>query len=896
MSDGGGSTPADDKTDVFDEVIEKLEAASKAVGPLVHPVEEATTVVSDVTEVLDDIKSFGNALNDINDVLKILTEVLPSLTGIPFVGEVVDGFDEVLSVIQETLSGFLTEFDTIQKEIIDPVDKTLTRVQSVFSNIKEVIVDLSQKLPEFLNTIQILSFLARIVVPLCELLKGSAIAERLGKILSELNKVKTDVIEALHPVTEVFSTIEQAVKFIGSKLKSFFDSVGDTVKKALDGFKDAAHVLDTVKDVFDKILDAIKPIKWVLDAVEKLINKILKPVIDEILKVTGLQKLINTISNAILSKLGVKDVFDLLKKGLGVKEIESSLEALDPTKGQAFAADAGKLFMSLGKYKAHGTKDSPVSEVVMDELLFAITGTEVDPNKPSTIPPFPDIPGFSDGGSTQKEETHPTTVMSRAMPSSEAPKMHVSATPYPSRRNMNLQKLFSKVGCVGATPPDSPVTRAMPTAIESHSLPSPSPQAANVEGSPGGSGLPLGTTVDPDTWPQCAQALKTIDSLTKDVKSFSPTVTGLANSLEAFKSALQLSDTFQEQMHDLETILGTADDLMKLLISFDVQWITIIISPAKDVLENQKAAAEEASSAVPNLIKAVKDVSTAGESITNAMTGAAAKSNVLLNGKLQREFNGWSLGIRQLVAMVQEGRKRDPKAGCDGTTYEAKLDEMATTLESSASDLNKRLTSIDQQLNGVKSSVQQMMKGLSDFSTQLNDVSSHSNVIGSKALPGVHKAAHILGTIDSVIDPLTSLLKAEHCIGTDVKSETWKSAQLLVNNGSKAFVESSYVPKVFEEIAVVIADKVLPLGALKTNVDSATDILSNDVQKTFESKSSELLNAFKSLMQSLEATKSYTFDRKVKGQPPVKETIKNDFVTEQNLEDAKKLVCKPPAS
>lgn len=169
--------------------------------------------------------------------------------------------------------------------------------------------------------------------------------------------------------------------------------------------------------------------------------------------------------------------------------------------------------------------------------------------------------------------------------------------------------------------------------------------------------------VDAKAWPESHKAETMIDKLLTDTNSLTPALQAFVSAMKGFEGALCVSQLFDQQMEDLATIFTTSNDLLKLLMSFKFDFINEILEPAETVVVKQTAAANAVRNDVPKLIEAVKTVDTAAEPVAKLLLqrdggDEAAEGNVLLDNKVLHHLDGWKTGIRQLVAMIEEGHKQ----------------------------------------------------------------------------------------------------------------------------------------------------------------------------------------------------------------------------------------------
>ena len=257
-------------------------------------------------------------------MLQDLGAVLESLAAVP----VIDGIASAMSDISLDAAKFLktltTDFEQLKRDIINPITAFFDDTKKGLGSITSVVSGASQRLPEALNTVQILMYLSEVASPLAAILKGDEAGKRLKNVLDTMNTTKNAVADALKPFAEILKTIGDDVRWLALKMDGIFDAIGDEAKTAMKGLQSAAKALKPVTDGFNKAMDAIKPVKWALDAVSSVVQTVLMPVIDWILKVTGLDKLVDDLKKSLMKQLGVKPIIDAVQGNVDAQQVKQN--------------------------------------------------------------------------------------------------------------------------------------------------------------------------------------------------------------------------------------------------------------------------------------------------------------------------------------------------------------------------------------------------------------------------------------------------------------------------------------------------------------------------------------------------------------------------------------------
>jgi len=390
------------RTDPFGAVLDGLSGAVATVGDLNGPIADALEIVSVLDGVLADLDRVPALLAGIGATLEGLRGVLALLDAVPFIDAVAALCTSAVSSAEEFVRVAGEAYADVDKSVIKPCRSAFDDLKQGLTDAHDVVTMIATTVPGYVNTLQILRFMAQIAAPLTGILKGSEPAEELGALLDRLDHLQDEVGGALAPVTGFLADIQEVVQGISQALSAVFGEMRDTMRAVEDDLQAVEDVFAPIVHAFDVVADAIRPIRWALDAIAWIFDAVVQPVIDSVLEATGLKALVDDVEGAIEDKLGIKPIHDLVKTKLNAPAAAGWQE-----RGGARAAASGQdAWAALnGLLKSYNTRDSGGFREKMNGLIGVIAGTAVDRDKPAEIPPWiaqPDVrvPDPAPGGGT----------------------------------------------------------------------------------------------------------------------------------------------------------------------------------------------------------------------------------------------------------------------------------------------------------------------------------------------------------------------------------------------------------------------------------------------------------------------------------------------------------------
>ena len=152
--------------DPFTKVLSDLSRTLTDFAPLVKPIDAIDTLLTDIDSLLKMVGDLITAFEGVDTLVELLGGALDFLTPIPIVGEIADVMSGLIETGAEALDDVLALAKSINSDVIKPVMKVLEEIVTGLGDARAVVVDLSQKVPGYINTIEILHYLSEIGTPI----------------------------------------------------------------------------------------------------------------------------------------------------------------------------------------------------------------------------------------------------------------------------------------------------------------------------------------------------------------------------------------------------------------------------------------------------------------------------------------------------------------------------------------------------------------------------------------------------------------------------------------------------------------------------------------------------------------------------------------------------------
>lgn len=785
------------RTDPFDKVIGDL-------GRAFSQIQDVQKLIKPADEIVLGADHFLHALHDTVPVLRVIRETSNTLVLASKPLDAIPGLDVVVEVVGEigtfanvALADLLKVAGTVDNEAIKPGMKLMNKVHSGLGTTEHMAITASVKIPQYLNTVTILSYLLEIGTPLMEVLEGSEPGKRLNDFVDNLNGIRRRVTGPLKQFLDILTPIIEAMRYIVDKIDGLRDS------GILDPVNWVANKINEIYENVMKVLSAIAPVRWALEAVQWVMEKVVTPVLKKILEVTGLDKLEHAIIDKIEEKLGVKHLFDAAGKLDG-----GGMDGAHPE----HANKAADIFIALGKdlEKYSGNKNEAVKDAVRD-LIHIFLGTPVDRNKAADVPKWDPDPPKLYGVDSE-------VILERSGPSNWI--------------NSTCQRAFSAVAGTHST-----------VAGESYSAP--------LLLTP----LLLGTDdndnvfppIDAKKWPNAYNLQKEICALIEKANHLQSSGQTLKSAIHSLDKSFQLPMAFSDQTTDLVKSLDSAGDALAFVENFNFTKLNEIVKAVKSVVETQAAYAHQVSEETPRLCTAVQSLEKAAQSVMAAIP----KMTVLAH--TTTTLDGWTISINQLVQAVDTAARYDAE---DGHKHESDLTDLREHIEHSAAQVQKRLSTIDSKVKSLDNRLTELQGALDNYANVLNPISRHSQKL-SESLPALHKLAYTLVIADSIFDPLEGLLTAGGCVDSEDDSKQYATrVQGILQKTS----ETKATPQVGEldRIANAVRPETLPLEALAKDMVDAAKQINGNIVNVFNTKAKGLESDLKEMGEALGSTQFYT--------------------------------------
>lgn len=835
--------------DPFADTLADLGSTLTKFSPLVKPIDAINTMLTDIDDMLKAVGDLIISFQGIDGLIELVGEALEFLSAIPIVGEIADLFASLIEGFATTFQDILTTAQQLDTDVIKPVINVLSDIVSGLGDARAVVVDLSQKVPGYINTIEILHYLSEIATPIVGVLTGTKPGQDLSAVLQTFQTVQQDVGKAL-------AFFDPAILAVGTGITALMDvfnaitaAFGTAGRDALAAVEAAANALKPISDGFNNMVNAIAPLKWVLDALACIFNTILKPVIDLILEATGLKSLVDEAAQAVFQKLGIGPVLNSANTNLGNGQISAASAKLGPSQGAGTSSLWDATETALGQYRSG---DSSATKTAILTVISAITQTPIDPTIPSRAPPFPpDLPNLAPAPSST------AALMSGAL-----------FVPRPVRR-MNMRALARM--------------QEAPTRHVAHSMLLAVPALTTA--------LPK---VDSKDWPNCAALIADIDILVAQLDQLSPEAAALEHALSGMDAALQLPASFGHQVTDMQDLLSDAVHILTVLDGFNVGFLKTIVKPFETVANDQNTKMGLVTAALPQLTLAISNLDIATKAIMAAFPNAS-----LVETTLSR-VEGWRMSLGQTVAMVRAARIKDAAKGNANT---AQIDALATQIEASAAELHTRLKAISGHCTQIATAVAAAQGGITAFTGVLTGLTDHSQLLSDKALPAADQAVHVLGIVNSIMDPLSGLFDLTNaqtagtvramqdgggCIDGDSAFKMFGATAIAAIQDLAT--SNTNAPQTFEQFAVDLAEQAMPLTEMASFVNTAATSLSTNAVAVFQSQATALASSLQGLAAELVETKTYSCTIPTVSGKTQQITVQNDIVDGSMVTQAQALL------
>jgi len=819
-------------------VAEKLETATKGLDGIYNNATTARDQVAVLDDCFTSVCQITSALDTMTFASRTFQECLGILEAIPFVGGVAGALQTGMSMLTTFLKTTRSSFDKIEKDLIAPCKKVFDKLKKGLSKIASLLNIISKDIPNYINTMNMLSCLLDIGEPLIGILKNPSDpsaetpASRLEVFLQVLRRLKDSVLQIIEPSLGWIASIAEILK----PLKEIFSSTVTNIAKSVKDFTQKVQgvvqdVLNPIISAVNAIKEAVAPVKWVLDAVKCVMEKILQPIIDKVLEWTGIRSLLDRVLRGILDSLGLGDLFNM---------IESFNKAQEENKwGDTFAEEAAdhktNNWLQLANLlKDYNTRDNPDMKSKLFDLLKLVCGCPLDPDAlPPMIPPQEDIelpisPHFE--AAVAEFELHKEVQNGFVRLSSLSETAEYVA-------NLSFTKDSEQLNCITPYTVLSfiKIRRTVAIAEVTYAM---MPEE----------GLALIKVL----------ANRSLD----DIEKAQDILPNLLQKLSCLDLAAPLHSNFHTQMQNFSNLFKDASKFMEFLQQFELlrpicdQFNTSLLSHSELAIKVQSAT----EALIPQSANLV-------ETVRYHLENLAPKNQLFSQALLFVE--GCIESAKSLEDLLNQLRDH------------AETDQMKIALQELESDIEKAATNAVDQFKTIHSLVDTCLK-LSDqidgilveygglhknLQTEVDDVATN----GFKQLQTTNYYA---GLFTSILDPLTTLFKIDTPSSDSKKRETIELIHAIIK-----MVLAQNKNLLTNALSYVI-DKLVPLHLIEEKVICVGNFLEANH------------NEFDSLLKSLEANFiTLTEELKPKNTYVVKDIpTSNIFLNEELVTKAKKLI------
>jgi len=794
--------------DPFDAVLLSLKESAHSVEGIVKPIADVDSIVVTVDDVLAGLSKIPQDLNIIKEILKVLDAALMLLTPVPIVGEIANVGRTVVTFASETcgtVQQTAKEFVTV---IIDPVKTAFDDLRAGIQKAISILKTIAQTIPDYINTIQILNYMNKLAIPLVGLFKETDAGKRLDKLTKEFDALQKEVTKILGPVAEFIKDLGKAIGAIDQVLGKAFQEVKNTAVSVLNALRSIENVFRPIRDGFNKILHAIKPVKWALDALSFIFDKVVKPVIEKILKKTGLEaKIFDPIKREVEEKLGIEPIVDMLEG----KVSKAGADLWQKGAGSAAAGLGGenweKLAVALARYN---TRDNKGTKEDIMLLLNAITGGEVDPDKPPPkIPDWPHVPDFDDGDQTP------------------AGKLFADALSA-GHRQLRLENGFSAMAEMQqasfGVKTSGPARLLLMDLMDSDEL-----LAADDMSNVG---------LLKEKASAAADALRPVEGIAGS----------LMTNLELFDQARHLPADFDEQMDDFARLFGSSVEFADFL--GQVSYVEPLVRDLVGPLKNHAMLATEIKTSANGLVSAGRTV----DAQIQALEAAAPRADVFTDAF--EFFDAAACGAISLQQVIAAARQVDHEHL--GDQFKDRLDGLAGQVDAAASVLISQLNEVESLAKSAMTSAETINTFLAGYGKGFTDLHGDAAIVSTDALPSLTKGVHYFGIFVSILDPLSCLMNMTVCKDADNTYKKTAAGYIKTIEEASQIFFSDNKDTVEKAFSFVIEQKV-PMSKISKDINAIVEY-SQSGQKAFDSAVTRVKEDLSRLTSAMKPAQQYVED------------------------------------
>ncbi|MCK0127583.1 hypothetical protein [Erythrobacter sp. F6033] len=813
-------------SDPFAKVVGSLETSLHAFSPLVVQLGEIETVCADISTAMDYAADVPSALTTIEEILETVSALCQALIEVPFVDVVAEIAAGILDDVAEFLTDVQSTIDPIIKDVVTPCKDLFSDLAKSMKEAVDIVTTLSQTLPDYLNTVQILSYCLDLVDDILPYLAGTQSQTSTEKFVAEMIKIRDDVATVLTPLATFASDLVTVYHDIENAMGTAFSDVESIVQTVKDGLGEFEKIMDPISHAFHAIEDAIAPVKWVLDAVASLINKILAPIIHAVLEATGIEALLKPLETKLEDALGVGPLFNLLDKHCD----KSQTESWNSKAGPSSVASGKSSLSELGGYlKKYDTRDKGNTYALIQDMINAILAAPGNGKLP--VPPKwpypPKIKGA--GGVTLLDPTDPAGDSSPALAKFTSDLERQRLQRIMSKQFAAIEQMARPFEIEVDAPPSQPLW-VTETLLDKKL----------IKSSYDAIGLPNVTLL-------LAEAATAKKNLTQ-AESIGPAI---AAKLKLFDQSRQLPSNFQTQMEDFSTIFNDCSEVVGFLAGFS--WSPSCLTKVQSDLAGEAALSKTAYTEAQALETAADSV----ESAIQKVEAAIPAHNTFT--RLLQFIDQIAAGACSAGNTLRRAQALDAKLS---GKYSSQIAKITAQIDGDAAIALSQMKSINSLAVDAMNQAGTIEAYLTNYAGNFSQLTKDSSIVAAKAMPSLSSATSTCNTLASIIDPLSGIL-------TDLNCKSAKNSSVVSDanaelNAFKASMKSFFSGKntTLNDAFLFLINKEIPVATIVSDIDAVNSFIkSNDA--TFTAAVAQIESDFAGIKTAQRQPKSFQYQKTV---------------------------------
>ncbi|MEM9200732.1 MAG: hypothetical protein AAGC53_03695 [Actinomycetota bacterium] len=713
MSEIPAETAKDDNP--FTPALASLNELASALAPTVEPLSTVNTICVDISNVLDAANDVPSALDDCSDALTALAELADLLEAVPIIDVVVGPIVGIVETVSTAVDDARAAVDGVITDVVTPGKQIFDDLADGTKSATNLISDVTQTVPDYVNTLSILSYCLDIAQILLAsgAFAGTAPEETTKSFVDGMVAIDQGIaapIEALSSFADDFAQAINAIDAAFSQGTADLEAVLGDVQAGLNTF---ASITDPIVDALHKVESAIAPVRWVLHAVDSVIKHVLEPILNEVLKVTGLESLVDHLKDALLTAIGVQPLVKALNGLPASNDQHSWQQSAGSSAGTAATSNWTTLSSGLAQYD---TRNSDNTHQLISNLVEALVAAP-STGGPYHLPPLTssgDLPKLTwDHAANAAAASSATTKSSleRYVPDPDA--LEEPATP--TTATTSATWLTSALT-------DQKLIRSSYDGV-----------SKNLTGL-----LDLATTAK--------DSLASAEAIGAE----------LSAGLTAFDRARSLPSDYETTLVTLETLFDDCSKVVEFLAGVDI---------AKDLFSDIDPVLQQQAQAVAALASQTSDLTAASAQVDKAITAVSSQApNPSQFASYLQCIDAAATGAALIGNAARRGQALNLKL--DGQ-FDDRLGQVLKDIDDAAGDACDRMQLILDATTTALKHADSINTAMANYAAGWTAVVQASSPIKKTALPGLTSGGAIANTIASLVDPVSGILGDLGCDPTD---------------------------------------------------------------------------------------------------------------------------------